>query len=155
MPRLRRAAPYQRLLMIALTVPMLASAAPLTRAATPPEVSPPDVQFVVGHALGTTSVPVRVSWPAATEAGAAISRYKLHQRTDEGPWRSVSLSSALARSATVRLRPGTLNQFRVRAIDTSGGRSAWATAQPLWLAVIQEDQPEVEYTGSWAAREPS
>src|SRR5687768_10699541 len=109
MPRLRRAAPYQRMLKTALVVALLASAPPLTAAATPPEASPPDVQFMVGHALGTTSVPVRVSWPAATASNAAIARYKLHQRTDEGPWRPVSLTSALARSVTVRLRPGTLN----------------------------------------------
>jgi 3',5'-cyclic AMP phosphodiesterase CpdA len=110
------------------------------------EVSPPTVAFAHGEALTASAVPVIVSWPAGTGA----ERYELQRKVDKNWWRATSEGSTL--SARVMLRPGTLNRFRLRAIDSSGSAGPWATGEALWLAVVQDTDWQIEWDGSWAAR---
>jgi hypothetical protein len=153
--RVRARAPFQALVSAFVTLGLLAVPAGPGFAATPPTVRPPDVRFVVGHELGTVTVPVAVSWPPATATDAPVARYYLQHRVDGVGWRSVTLGSAWSRAATVRLRPGTLNQFRVRARDAAGLLGPWAAGPALWLEVIDDHEPAIVLRGSWQAQSTS
>ncbi len=139
------------LVALLLCAVMISVSAPPTRAASPPTAQPPTVSFVLNHTLTSVKVPVGVTWPEATRGDTKVARYKLQVSRDEGPWSAVTLSTALARSATVKLRPGMLSRFRVRAVDTAGLASAWATAGPNWLALVHDGDPDINTTGIWTA----
>ncbi|HSH21452.1 MAG TPA: fibronectin type III domain-containing protein, partial [Candidatus Caenarcaniphilales bacterium] len=143
----------RRLLSALVSLVTLAGSAPPALAATGPTAHPPDVSFVVGNALGLANVPVRVAWPEATPGDAAIESYKLeHQLDRDATWQPLALASALSLSATVMLRPGTLNRFRVRAQDTTGRLTDWAYGPELWLALVHEYEPEIVRTGTWRSK---
>lgn len=151
-PRTYACPPRRTALAILLSAAVLGVSAPSTLAVTPPSTQPPDAHFVVNQALGTVRVPVRVTWPPAVAGDRKVARYQLHHRSDAGTWTSVKLSSALARSVTVKLRPGTLNRFRVRAVDSAGLAGKWAVAQPLWLALTDDRSLDIGWSGNWLRR---
>jgi hypothetical protein len=121
-------------------------------AGTAPVVQAPIAGFALGATLGTTKVPLRISWPAATTGGAALARYYLQRRVDGGSWSRVTLPSGLSRSVTVKIKPGRLHQFRLRAVDINGAYSLWAIAPPVWLDAAQEDDLDIDYSGDWTKR---
>src|SRR5439155_20023585 len=70
---------------------------------TPPVITKaPAPSFKKGH-LGTTSVPISITW-AATDAASGISHYDLEESVDGGAFSLVS--SPTAANATVSLNPG-------------------------------------------------
>ena len=102
--------------------------------------------------LGTGSVPVRVSWPSATDAGSGIAAYHLQQSADGGAtYADVALPSAAATSVVRPLAPGAASyRFRVRARDGAGNWGAWATGASFKLRAYQESDPALRYTaGAW------
>lgn len=137
--------------------PALEDSTPATRSFTVDSVAPvaqaPVHSLVSGSALGTSTVPVTVTWPAATDSGSGLARYVLQRSTNGGStWVGVTLPSALATTATVALSPGSFShRFRVQAIDQAGNASPVATGVPFTLTAFQ-DAPTatVSYpSGTW------
>ena len=95
-------------------------------------------------------VDVRLSW-AATDAATGVQTYRLQERIGDGAWRSVSLPSALSRSATRSLVVGTMYRYRVSAIDRAGNASAWTNLAPITLRRVQQTSSGVRWAGTWSA----
>jgi hypothetical protein len=99
--------------------------------------------------LGTTTVPVTVSWQAATDANG-IARYELQRSVDGGAYADVALATPSSLDAAVSLAPGdSTHRFRLRALDPAGNASAWAEGAPFTLAQIQDGATTLTYTGTW------
>jgi hypothetical protein len=100
--------------------------------------------------VNETSVPVAVSWTTAPKVGSMVSRYTLQRRAASGSWLGVPLSTALARSVVIRLKPWETHQFRLRATYANGQITDWATSvEPLWLAYADEVDLAATYSAGW------
>src|SRR4051812_24745446 len=105
---------------------IVSSSTPLAAvAAAGPTVQPPKIAFALNGQVNGSGVPLNVSWTNGTPDGAPLARYELEKSLDQGAWTQVSLSSTLTRSVTVRVKPWTHLQFRLRAIDTAKVAGEW------------------------------
>lgn len=118
---------------------------------TAPTVKAP-VQSLPVATMGTVTVPVTLTWPAATDAGSGVARYQLQQGTN-GTYSDVTLSSELARSKYISLSPGSNKYpFMVRAYDRVGNVSAWASGPTFTLSAYQESNTAIVYSGTWKSQ---
>jgi large repetitive protein len=116
---------------------------------TAPVAEAPVETVAAPSTLGTTTVPVKVSWPAATDANG-IDTYELQQSVDEGAYTDVTLATPTSLEATVNLAPGTSTyRFRIRAIDPTGNASEWAEGPLFTVSQLQETATTLTYTGTW------
>jgi hypothetical protein len=113
---------------------------------TPPVVTKkPAPSFVKGH-LGTTNVPISISW-AGTDATSGISHYTLEESKDGGAYSVVA--SPTAAKATVNLAPGHSYQFEVQATDKAGNVSAFSVGSKFTLTAYQETSSAITYSSGW------
>lgn len=114
----------------------------------PTAVAPTWYAFVLGAALGRTTVGTTVSWPAATDAAAGVRTYELQQQVNARSWTRIATST---RSRTVKrsLIVDAAYRFRVRARDRAGNVSAYATGPVLVPRVYQEGTSSATYRGTW------
>ena len=115
----------------------------------PPAVQPPQQGLTMGAALGTTTIPTKLTW-AATDDQSGIAGYELQQSVNGGAFARVGLASATSTAKTLQLNPGSTYQFRVRATDGADNTSAWSTGPAFTVETQQEDSAEILYEGSWA-----
>jgi hypothetical protein len=115
---------------------------------TAPAVKPPDGSFVANSQLGTSDISAQRAW-SATDNDSGVASYELQQSTNGGAFQNVSLLSPTATSTTLRLSPGSIYQFRVRATDVSGNTSDWATGSQFVVADHQESDANITYTAGW------
>jgi hypothetical protein len=116
----------------------------------PPAVKAPVSLFAHRRMLGTTSIPVRVRLSASDTSG--ISSYELQESTDGGTtFVDVPLPfpNAPTPSKTLEISPGSTQEFRVRATDGAGNRSAWVTGPEFSVRAFQETDPAITYSGVW------
>jgi hypothetical protein len=116
-----------------------------------PVARAPTHAFVAATGLGSSTIPIRVSWAAATDQGRGVAGYEL-ERYLGAAWVTVPLAKAASTSVTVGLAPGRVHRFRVRAVDRAGNASAWATAGAFRLGAVQETSTSVLRKGRWTAR---
>jgi hypothetical protein len=121
----------------------------------PPVAVDPDLRLRRGGTVEAGSIPVTVSWAAASDIGTGVAGYELRRRFSGGPWTDVALPSLTARSVRQRLPPGIAVQYQVRASDRSGNVGAWQTAGGLSIRLVAEDQTTVHYVGIWRQRSAS
>ena len=114
---------------------------------TAPTVQPPAHGFVEKSGLGTSTVPVKLTWSAADNSGVA--GYQLQQSTNGGAYVNVSLPSASATTITRSLTPGNAYQFRVLAQDQVGNQSSWALGSRFWVDGYQESDAAISYVNTW------
>lgn len=113
-----------------------------------PVAAPPGATFIAGTTLGSTAVPVRVTW-CATDPGTGIARYHLTQSTDLGAYQTVALPRPTASSTVRSMGIGHRYRFRVRGVDGDGSIGAFATG-PLWtVGRGQESSPAIAYGPGW------
>ena len=118
---------------------------------TMPIAQRPTQHLIAGLTVGTSTLPIRVSWPAATDPhpSSGIFQYRLQRRKKNGgtwgAWSSVA--TTVSRSTTLKLAPGTY-QFRVRAQDRAGNWSAWRTGIQFRLKDPQGDAA-IAFAGAW------
>jgi hypothetical protein len=104
---------------------------------------------VATASAGTTSVPVRFSWSAATDPSSAISRYELQFRQNGGAWSASIAGAASARSITRWLAFGDTYDMRIRAADAAGNWSAWAISAPTRVLLVDDRSAAISYSASW------
>jgi Carbohydrate esterase 2 N-terminal len=120
-----------------------------------PTAKAPVATLMYGVKLGGTTVGMRVAWGAATDPSSTISRYELQMQINGGEWNYTVPTSALVRELE---RPVTFSgndtyRFRVRAQDSAGHWSAWATsAQPNRIRLVDDRSSSIAYSGSWTRK---
>ena len=120
----------------------------------PPVASPPSQRLAIGGSLGTDTIPLRVSWAAATDAdpSSGVHRYQVWQRTKVGStwrsWKRVGGSRTL--SETVDVAPG-IHQFRLRATDRAGNWSQYRLGTRFTLADPQRGGA-IDFVRSWSTQ---
>ena len=131
-----------------------ADATPATRTftvdATAPTARPPVQSFVQPSGLGTSTVPVKLSWPAGSDnaTGSTALRYDVEEKTNTGAFTPIA-SNTTALSISRSLAQSSTYQYRVRSRDGAGNVSAWATAAAFSPIPYQENSAAVAYGGTW------
>ncbi len=115
---------------------------------TAPRVRAPFQAILTSSTLGTTLVPVRLSW-SATDADGSVSAYQLQQQVNSDSYTGVSLLTQTSTRVTHNLRPGYSYRYRVRAVDDSGNWSAWIYGPRFYVRAAQETDTSVKLGGAW------
>jgi hypothetical protein len=105
----------------------------------------PASTLITTTSLSLTSVPVRYTWSLVGNA-ANLKRYDVQRSIDGGAYQAIALPLAKTPSLLVGLSPGHRYRFRVRAVDSAGRVSAWATGPTT--AVARPAQTAGTYTGT-------
>ena len=126
----------------------------ITRDTVKPVAVPPAASFTVGSILGSTTLPIHLSW-CATDPGSGVARYTLAQSTDAKTFATVALSPVNARAVSRNLTAGHHYQFRVRGTDGDGSIGAYATGPTMTALRYQETTTTIVYTGTWKATSSS
>ena len=114
-----------------------------------PVAQPPATATLAKGTLGTTSLPTRVSWPAATDQTTGIAGYELQTSIDGGAWGASAATSAAVRSKLGNQTLGHAYRYRVRARDTVGNWSNWANGPSVTGALVQDRATSITYNGTW------
>ena len=117
---------------------------------TAPAVQPPAHGFVGNSTLGTSTVPVKLTWSATDDSGVA--GYQLQQSTNGGAYKNVSLPSATATTITHSLAPANTYQFQVRAQDQVGNWSSWTPGPKFRVDAYQESDAAISYVDLWTTQ---
>jgi hypothetical protein len=117
-----------------------------------PRVVAPMARPLAGATLGTTAVPIRLSW-AGTDDGSGVAGFEVAVSRDGGGWTPVALSAASGTSATISLARSGTTRYRVKAIDRAGNWSPWVEG-PVLRPVFVDDRAAT-IRGSWTRRSSS
>lgn len=119
---------------------------------TPPEARAPRVAIRSGTQVSASSVRLAVTWPAAIEDKGRVVRYQLRRRVDGGAWVNVPLKEPLTWGVDLRVRPGSVVRFGVRAANDEGRWSAWAEGPTVRPVVVDDAElPADAWTGAWSS----
>lgn len=110
-----------------------------------PQASAPAAAFTANQTAGSATIPLTVTW-SGSDGESGVARYELQQKTNSGSYQSVATSGS-ATSVTRQVSPGSVYQFRVRAIDQAGNAGPWAVSAVLAPTAV--DSTAARYTGSW------
>jgi len=113
-----------------------------------PKLADAGTSLVEGATLGTTTVPVRISW---SSSGSAPAQYEVWMSRDGGTYVKQTLSSPSSSSAVFPLERNHDYRFAARAADVSGIWGDWAYGQQFSLGEYQENYSGTNplFTGSW------
>jgi hypothetical protein len=112
-----------------------------------PTLALPTTHLWSGRVLGTTTVPVRISWFAADPSGVASTG--LQQSVNGGSWTTSALSSVAATIDDSLIPIGGTARQRVRATDTKTNTSEWLPGDLVRASVYQQSSSAVTWTGVW------
>ena len=116
----------------------------------PSDADPPTVDDVAATvapgAIGTSTVPVRLSWHG-TDAGSGVTGYELQQQVTGGAWTSVALPSPTSTSIVRSLAVGTTARFRVRATDGAANQGAFVEWDSIHVRRPQERSGAIDWKG--------
>jgi hypothetical protein len=117
----------------------------------PPVAYAPAARLRSGTTMSSTSVPITVSWSAATDlGGAGTGTYEVARSTDGGAYSTIS-TSHVGTSLDTTIAPSHTYRFRVRARDWAGNFSAWKVASSTIRAgVTQQTSSKITWSGSWS-----
>ena len=118
---------------------------------TAPTAKAPIHTFTTLSTLGTSTVPVKLTWSATDNpGGSGIASYQLQQRINGGAYTNVTLPSATATTISRSLAPGTNTyRYRVAATDKAGNVSAWVAGPSFKVSAFQESSSAIVDTGAW------
>jgi GH25 family lysozyme M1 (1,4-beta-N-acetylmuramidase) len=128
----------------------------LTRATTlnlviadgiPPTLAVPVTRLWASRTLGTSSVPVRISWGATDPSGIASTG--LQRSSNGGAWTTTALPSKAALAADGAIPIGGTATHRVRATDGKANTSPWLAGGTVRASVYQQTSAAVTWTGTW------
>ena len=110
------------------------------------------VQTISSQKVGASTVVVHLAWTGA-DVGSGVAKYQLQESKNGGSFKTVSLSSKLAKSSNRTLNNNASYRFRVRAVDKRGNVGAWTYGPKFKVLRFQETS--VAFTGTWATRSSS
>ncbi|HEV8546400.1 MAG TPA: S8 family serine peptidase [Candidatus Limnocylindrales bacterium] len=114
-----------------------------------PTAVPPRTDGLPRGIIGTTSIPARITWPAATDPSTAITAYQVQGSADGGAWGTTTSFGATARSTAATQTLGHSYQYRVRARDSVGNWSSWAAGAAAASRLVQDGSSSITYKGTW------
>jgi hypothetical protein len=122
-----------------------------------PAATAPGQELFLHTQLGSTTVPVRLSWSGSdNHTTQANLKFDLQKRTyQSGAWSAWSsvLANTSVRATTPSLTPGTRYQFQVRSRDQAGNVSAFKAGSAFTPTLSQESA--ATYTGVWTTEAQS
>jgi hypothetical protein len=122
----------------------------LTDTSAPTMSGGPVSTFSEGAKLSKTEVPLTVEWPAAKDRGTGVKSYEVERSIDGGTsWDAVDLSAPAKTSASIRVPPGKVIRFRVRATDKAGNTGGWETGLRFKVLAYQDGTSPIGTKGSW------
>jgi uncharacterized delta-60 repeat protein len=113
-----------------------------------PRVTTP-THTLQGATLGTSTVPVRLSW-SATDAQGDVTRYELQRSTDGEAYANVALPTPTTTTITQSLTPNHDYRFRVRATDDNGNTTFYKYGPSFTVDAHQERSTSIAYSASRA-----
>jgi hypothetical protein len=122
---------------------------------TPPTITRvPDAHIGAGATLGTTTVPVAVTWAATDPSPASgICRSLLERNANGGAFTPVGLLLPTLRTAPLSLLPGsTAHDYRVTVADCSDNATAATAGPAVHLHAFQKPTSGITYAGTWTPR---
>jgi hypothetical protein len=114
-----------------------------------PTAMSPTTSPRTGAAIGTRTLPTRVSWAPATDPSTGIAGYELQVSVDSGTWTAAAATSGTVRTVARTHSFGHLYQYRLRARDAAGNWSGWAYGPTFLGGLIQDRSSAVVYRGTW------
>jgi hypothetical protein len=115
---------------------------------TPPSItSPPAPAFVPGQ-LGTTAVPVAITWQAS-DATSGVATYILKQSVNSGAYAKVTLGNPASNTVTLNLAPGKRYQYEVSATDKAGNASSFVAGSQFALTAFKTSAGAIKYSTGW------
>jgi hypothetical protein len=114
-----------------------------------PVVTAPLHTVALNWQLGTSVIPVLLTWSGTDSGGSGVASYSLWQSTDGSNFGQVQLPSTLTTSITSSLDPGHSYRFVVGAVDGAGNRSSWSYGPSFTVTAYQEASSAISYGGSW------
>ena len=115
----------------------------------PPVIATPIQTLKSASTLGSSAVPVSLSWSATDSEGTGM-RYELQRSTDEGAYANITLATPTTTTITQPLSPNHTYRFRVRAQDNNGNLSTWKYGRTFKVDARQENGTGVSYpSGVW------
>jgi hypothetical protein len=114
-----------------------------------PTALPPTTLPRTKTTISSTTLPVRIVWSPATDASTAIAAYELQTSVDRGAWSASTSTAATVRTAYGSQTLGHLYQYRLRARDSAGNWSAWASGPTLTSSLVQDRSSAIRYYGTW------
>ena len=114
-----------------------------------PTALPPATSALVKGIVGSSTLPIRTSWPAATDPTTPIDRYELQRSVDGGAWSTTTTTAAAVRTTVGSQSLGHVYEYRIRASDQVGNWSPWAGGPEVTGVLVQDRASAVTYTGTW------
>lgn len=108
----------------------------------PPTVGSVRPLFPSRGTLGTSTVPVGLTWSAA-DVGTGVYGREIHLRMEDGVY-------GVLANLPAWLLPGHLYRFRVRVVDGAGNWSSWSYGPASNLVAYQETSSAITYRGTWS-----
>ena len=100
--------------------------------------------------LTLKTVPLTVTWPAATDRGTGIARYEVQRSADGGTtWSAVKTGAPTKPTAIVYVEPGDLARVRVRAIDKADNAGEWSQGLRFRVIAYQDTSSKIVFHGTW------
>jgi hypothetical protein len=111
-------------------------------------VVPSVLGTVVPSVSGFATVPYRLTWAAATDAGSGVAKYEIQTSYDAGAFGS----SATATGASIvrQLLIGHTYQFQIRALDAVGNPGAWRLS-PTLRPYLYQSTSSTAYSSGWGS----
>ena len=115
-----------------------------------PRVSTPTHTLQGTTTLGTSTVPLRLSW-SATDSHGDVTCYELQRSTDGEPYTNVALPTLTTTTISQSLTPNHNYRFRLRATDDNGNTSFYKYGPRFTVEDHQETSTSIAYspTTSW------
>ena len=110
-----------------------------------PATTAPLPAFVARSTLGTSTMPVKLSW-SGTDATSGIAGYELRTSVDGGPATTAAVASA---TTTAGFAFGRRYEHGVSATDRAGNAGTAAASPPFGVTVRQEGAEAIAYEGTW------
>jgi GH25 family lysozyme M1 (1,4-beta-N-acetylmuramidase) len=113
----------------------------------PPTLTAPKTMLWSGRTLGTSTVPVRITWSATDPSGVTSSG--LQRSANGGSWTTTALPSAAALAADSSIPIGGTARHHARAGDAKANVSPWLAGTTVRASVYQQSSSAITYTGAW------
>jgi subtilisin len=115
-----------------------------------PTAQPPTASIVSDVQMGSSTIRVKVAWPAASDPSSDIEAYEVQRRLDDGSWSGSIDRPASDRDVTYDIAYDRDYVFRVRAQDEAGNWSGWAVASDtVRVHAVDDRSSSVVRAGKW------